>query len=209
MIGIFGGTFDPVHLGHLGLADVVTDCLGLDRVIFVPAGLPVHRGLPKASRQSRVRMLQAALTDFPNFGISTVEVDKSSPSWTVDTLQYFCSEIPGETFCLLIGSDAFKSINQWYRWDSLLDYCHLVVVSRAGDTVELSSELVVYLEKNQLVCLHDMINRCHGGIYWLQATIPDISSTQVRQCASAHESLAGLLSPAVESLIKKHGYYGY
>ena len=209
MIGIFGGTFAPVHLGHLLLARAAADHLGLQRVIFVPLGLPPHRDLPKASPQSRVNMLQAALTDSPDFEVSTVEIDRPSPSWTVHTLEHFCDEMPDETFCLLMGSDAFRSINQWYQWQSLLDYCHLVVVSRAGDKTELGSEVAAYLARHRCTSLYDITDGCTGGIYWLEADIPDISSTLIRHRVDADEPLTGLLPPAVESLIKEHGHYGY
>jgi len=209
MIGIFGGTFDPVHLGHLLLAKAAAKHLSLQRVIFVPLGLPPHRDLPRVSPQSRVNMLQAALADYPDFEISTVEFDKASPSWTVQTLAHFCSEMPDETFCLLMGSDAFRSINQWYHWQSLLDYCHLVVVSRAGDESELDSEVAGYLAQNRLSSLQEITDDSGGGIYWLEAEIPDISSTLVRHRVDADEPLTGLLPPAVESLIKEHGHYGY
>jgi len=209
MIGIFGGTFDPVHLGHLALAKVVYDHCQLQKIIFVPLGTPPHRGMPRVSAQSRVKMLQSVVSDHAEYEISTIEVEKSSPSWTVHTLEHFSQEMPGETLCLLIGSDAFKAINTWYRWQSLLDYCHLVVVSRVGDNEVLNDEVAEFMAEHRISSLYEMVNGIRGGIYWLEEDIPDVSSTRVRQSISAGESLTGLLPPVVESLIKENGYYGY
>jgi len=209
MIGIFGGTFDPVHLGHLALANTAYEHCQLQKIIFVPLGTPSHRGMPKVSSQSRVKMLGSAISGHAEYEISTIEIEKSSPSWTVETLEHFRHEMPDETFCLLIGSDAFKAINTWYRWQSLLDYCHLVVVSRAGDDAVLNIEVADFLEQHRIFSLHDMVDDDHGGIYWLEEEILDVSSTRVRQSIAAGESLTALLPSAVEKLIKENGYYGY
>jgi len=209
MIGIFGGTFDPVHRGHLALAQTVYEHCKLQRIIFVPLGTPPHRGMPQVSSQSRVKMLQAAISGRAECEISTVEIEKSSPSWTVHTLEHFSQEMPDETLCLLMGSDAFKPINEWYRWRSLLDYCHLVVASRVGDEVELNEEVADFLAGHRITSLHDLEDGECGGIYWLEEELPDISSTQVRQLIESGKSLAESLPAAVESLIKENGYYGY
>ena len=209
MIGIFGGTFDPVHFGHLGLAEVAYKSLNLQRVIFVPIGIPPHRDMPQVSPQARVNMLQAAVRSYPDFEISTVEVDKESPSWTVNTLAHFADHTPGETLCLLMGADAFRPINEWYQWRSLLDYGHLVVVSRAGVRFELSDEVAVFLEQNQVTSLPEQIVNGKGNILWLEADVVDVSSTRVRQAIEARESLEQLLPASVEQLIRDNGYYGY
>ena len=209
MIGIFGGTFDPVHLGHLVLARTALQHLNLERIIFVPLGIPPHRDMPRVSPDSRVKMLRSVVADDPHFEVSTVEIDRSSPSWTVHTLAHFSKALPGQTLCLLLGSDAFRSINHWYRWKSLLDYCHVVVVSRAGDTSDFDGEVAAFLQSNRVSELADTQAGERGGIYWLEADIPDISSTAVRESIAAGESLSGLLAPPVEKLIRLNGYYGY
>ena len=209
MIGIFGGTFDPVHLGHLALARTVQQHLYLERVIFVPLGIPPHRDMPRVSPSSRVKMLRAVVAEEPYFEVSTVEIDRSSPSWTVHTLEHFSNTLSGHTLCLLMGSDAFRFINQWYQWESLLDYCHLVVASRAGDTAELDQEVAGFLQSNSLSQLTEIPAGERGGIYWLEADIPDISSSSVRERIASGGSLADLLPAKVEKLIRLNGYYGY
>ena len=165
--------------------------------------------MPKVSAQSRVKMLQSVISGHSEYEISTIEVEKSSPSLTVHTLEHFNQEMPDETFCLLIGSDAFKSINTWYRWQSLLDYCHLVVVSRAGNNSMLNGKVADFLAQHQVPAMYDMADGVRGGIYWLEEDIPDVSSTQVRQSITSGEQLTELLPTVVESLIKENGYYGY
>jgi nicotinate-nucleotide adenylyltransferase len=209
MIGLFGGTFDPIHLGHLGLANVASRQLDLQRVIFIPLGLPAHRELPQVSSQSRVNMLRAAVADHPEFEVSTVEIDRTTPSWTVHTLEHFSATYPEETLCLLMGSDAFGGINQWYRWQALLDYCHLVVISRSGVVLSDDAEVARYLADNRMHTIDELAERQHGGIYWLEADIADISSTGVREAIQAGAPLSGLLPPAVENLIRENEYYGY
>jgi nicotinate-nucleotide adenylyltransferase len=209
MIGIFGGTFDPVHFGHLGLAKAAYHHLDLQRIIFVPLGIPPHRGMPQVSSHARVKMLQAALQPYPNFEISTVEVDKDSPSWTVKTLEYFARHLPDETLCLLMGSDAFKPINEWYQWRSLLDYGHLVVVSRSGVENELCDEVAEFLALNRVDSLPGLTSGHRGKILWLEAGVVDVSSTGVREAIEAGKALTRLLPKSVERLIRENRYYGY
>lgn len=209
MIGIFGGTFDPVHLGHIGLATAARDHLHLQKIIFVPLGVPPHRDMPQVASQARVNMLRAAIKPYDDFELSTVEVEKESPSWTVKTLSYFASRLPNETLCLLMGSDAFKPINEWYQWRTLLNYAHIAVVTRAGMKVELSDEVAEFLRQHQVGSLPDSLGNDGGKILWLEADVVDVSSTRVRQTISQGGALKHLLPQAVESLIRENGYYGY
>ena len=208
MIGIFGGTFDPVHLGHIGLASAVHERLHLQKVIFVPLGIPPHRDTPQESPQARVNMLRAAIEPYDYFELSTVEVEKESPSWTAETLSCFAQQLPNETLCLLMGSDAFKPINEWYQWRSLLDYGHIVVVSRVGDDIELSAEVAEFLARYRVTSL-PQDSTGGGRILWLETDVVDVSSTRVRQVISEGGELSDLLPQAVEFLIRENGYYGY
>lgn len=209
MIGIFGGTFDPVHLGHIGLANAALGHLHLRKIIFVPLGIPPHRDMPQVSSRARVTMLRAAIKPYAQFEVSTVEVEKESPSWTVKTLSYFASRLTNETLCLLMGSDAFKPINEWYQWRSLLNYAHIVVVSRAGTKVELCDEVAEFLKKNRVASLPQRLAEEGGKILWLEADVVDVSSTRVRQTIRQGGVLKHLLPQAVENLIRENGYYGY
>jgi nicotinate-nucleotide adenylyltransferase len=209
VIGIFGGTFDPVHYGHLGLAQAVNRDLNIQRIIFVPLGNPPHRDRPRVSSEARVKMLRAAIQPYDGYEISTVEVDKTTPSWTVETLAYFTEHLPNETLCLLMGSDAFRQINEWYEWHTLLDYAHLVVVTRAGVPMDLSDEVAGFLDRHRVDTLPEPVEGPQGNVLLLQIDVPRVSSTQVRQAIEAGEALDGLLPESVELLIRTNNYYGY
>jgi len=209
MIGIFGGTFDPVHLGHLALAKIVHEQVGLERVIFVPLGVPPHRPQPHAPAELRVRLLRRALEPYDYFEVDTHEVDKPDPSWTVKTLEYFAQLMPGETLCLMMGSDAFKSLNTWYHWRSITDFCHVAVVSRKGDQAELDPEVAGFLAEKQVDALADLPRETSGGILWIEADIPAISSTSVREQIASGEPLRDFVPEAVEAMIIENGIYGH
>ena len=207
MIGIYGGAFDPVHLGHLALAKVAQQSLMLDKVIFVPLGVPPHRPQPLATARQRISMLTAAIKNEAAFAVDTTEIEKAEPSWTVKTLEYFKQVMPGETLCLLLGSDAFKPINSWYRWRSILDYSHMLIVSRQGDEREMDEEVFGFLNTYRASALTEIKGNDSGKIYWLEADIPDISSTQVREAVKARKPLDRLLPDGVKQLIESQGLY--
>lgn len=209
MIGIFGGTFDPVHRGHLALAETASEKIGLQQVIFIPLGVPPHRSQPQASAELRVSMLHKALEPYASFELNTLEVEKTSPSWTVETLEHFSRSMPTETLCLLLGSDAFKPINTWYQWQTLIEYCHIAVVSRKGDQLALEDEVADFLAENRVDAIVDKPAQSRGSLLWIEADLPEISSTQVRQRAVSGQSLNKYVPRSVAAVIKQNGIYGY
>ena len=209
MIGIFGGAFDPVHRGHLALATAAHQQLGLESVRFIPLGVPPHRSQPQASAEFRVKLLRAALEPYPEFEVDTLEVEKTSPSWTVETLEQLNQSMPEKTLCLLLGSDAFKPLNTWYRWRTLTDYCHIVVVSRKGDGQELDAEVADFLAEKRTETLAEMSDGVSGRLLWLEADVPELSSTQVREQIAKGQSLTQYVPSAVAALIKEYRLYGY
>lgn len=209
MIGILGGAFDPVHYGHLELARMAGESIGLDGVIFVPLGAPPHRSQPQVSAELRVMMLRAAIAPYDHFDINTQEVDKDSTSWTVVTLENLADKMPDETLCLLLGSDAFKPLNSWYRWRSITDYCHIAVISRQNDRTLMDKEVATFLHERRTDVLQEKPAGEPGKVMWLEVDVPDISSTEIRQQISQGGPLGDLLPASVEALIKENGLYGY
>lgn len=209
MIGIFGGTFDPVHLGHLGLAQAAKSQLGLQQVIFVPLGIPPHRDMPSVSAAGRLEMLQAALQPGAGFIIDSVEIDKQTPSWTIETLAHFARVMPQETLCLLMGADAFKSIDQWHEWQSLLDYGHIAVIDRKGHKMDFNITVAEFLARHQVDQLPEVIAGGRGRILWLEADVPEVSSSMVRGLIQAGKPVAELLPTRVFNLIVENRFYGY
>ncbi|PPD32864.1 MAG: nicotinic acid mononucleotide adenylyltransferase, partial [Methylomonas sp.] len=128
MIGIFGGTFDPVHYGHLRSALEVKELFGLDEVRLIPCYQPPHRDQPKASATMRLQMLQQAINHEPGLVVDSRELNRAGPSYMVDTLKSLREEFSEQTLLLFIGSDAFENLTSWHRWQQLFDYAHLVVL---------------------------------------------------------------------------------
>ena len=209
MIGIFGGTFDPVHMGHLGLAQAATRCLNLQQVIFVPLGIPPHRDMPVVPPAGRLAMLQAALSSCAEYVIDTVEIEKQTPSWTIETLAYFARNMPEQALCLLMGADAFKSIDQWHHWQSLLDYGHIAVIDRKGHSVELNLAVTEFLSRYQVDELPPPASGTGGRICWVEAVVPEVSSSMVRDLIKAGKPVDKLLPPEVLDIIAENGFYGY
>ena len=132
-IGLLGGTFDPVHYGHLRLAEEAREALGLARVLFIPAGAPAHRAAPAASAAHRRAMLEAAVADNPHFALETFELERDAPSYTYDTLAALrAREGAARPLVWMIGSDAFAALHTWHRWRELFALAHFAIAQRPG-----------------------------------------------------------------------------
>jgi nicotinate-nucleotide adenylyltransferase len=131
-IGIFGGTFDPIHYGHLRTALELQQTLELERIHFVPSAQTPQKSGPIIDGRLRMRLVEAALENEPQFVADARELEREGPSYTIDTLASFRKEFPRRPLCLLVGMDAFLGLPTWHRWDELLDFAHLVVAHRPG-----------------------------------------------------------------------------
>ena len=132
MIGIFGGTFDPIHYGHIKPALSVKQALNLTQIRFIPNRNPPHRAEPWLGVEQRLSLLKVALKDYADVVIDERELNRDGPSYMVDTLRSLHDDFPDEELCLIIGMDAFYGINSWFKWRSIFDLCHLVVTTRPG-----------------------------------------------------------------------------
>ena len=132
LICLFGGTFDPVHYGHLKPLDELQQYLAADAVHVLPASVPPHRPAPLASSEQRLNMLQLALREYPGFILDSRELERSGPSWTVLTLQSFRQQYPDASLCLVMGSDAFNGLTSWYHWQQIPQLANIIVIERAG-----------------------------------------------------------------------------
>ncbi len=154
MIGILGGTFDPIHYGHLRSALEVKDVFGLTEVRLIPCANPPHREQPTVTAKMRLQMLELAIKNQPGLKIDTRELDRydqhQAPSYMVDTLKSLRQEFPTEPLLLFIGSDAFKHLTGWHQWQQLFDYAHIVVMTRPGfETQELDGFFKARLAKDE------------------------------------------------------------
>ncbi|HET8609661.1 MAG TPA: nicotinate-nucleotide adenylyltransferase [Burkholderiales bacterium] len=132
-ICVLGGTFDPIHFGHLRLAQELADVAGAGRVLFIPAGVPPHRAAPHASAAQRLEMVRLAVAGNPRFAVDDRELKRGGASYTVDTLATLRDELgAARPLCLLLGSDAFAALPTWHRWEALFDLAHIMVAHRPG-----------------------------------------------------------------------------
>lgn len=210
-LGVLGGTFDPVHLGHLAVARVATAALALDGVRFIPAHVPPHRAGPHASAADRLAMTALAIEGTPGWSVSDMEIRRAGPSYSYDTLTALAAadHLAASQICFLIGTDAFAEIATWSRYPAVLDLAHFVVVARPGFGIGTLRTRVPALAERMTT--PEGLARGPAGatrIVLLEAATPDVSSTAIRARAARGESLEGLVSAPVAQYIRQHALYG-
>lgn len=210
-IGIFGGTFDPVHFGHLRPALELGEALGLERVHLIPCHIPPHRGEPHASAEQRCAMLQLAIAGEPGLVLDRRELERPGPSYMVDTLSSLRAQFgQGRPLCLIIGTDAFLGLPNWYHWQELLQLAHIVVAHRPGWSLEpqhLDPALREVLQRRRLDTVQGLHGAAAGGV-WLQAvTQLDISATVIRRLIAGGHSANYLLPQPVWDYIRRQDLY--
>lgn len=211
MIGVFGGTFDPVHFGHLRPALDVKQALGLREMRLIPAFQPPHREVPVANPGQRLTMLRAAVGDEPDLLVDNREMRREGVSYMVDTLLSLREELGDEPLCLVLGADAFMQLDGWRQWQRIPELAHLVIAHRPGweMEVDLLSEELQLLWRQRLAAEASELTAQPAGRLWLQpVTQLDISATRIRDLVAAGESPRFLLPDAVWNLIRMHGLYG-
>lgn len=212
-IGILGGTFDPIHYGHLRLAQEAAEQLKLGEVRLIPSGTPPHRPAPAATGADRLAMAGLAVEDNPLFSVDDREVRRAGPGYTVDTLRELRSELgPARPFVLLTGADAFLDLATWSRWHELFDLAHIAVAHRPGFPVDTwHARMPQPLAREYASRTLRQPLAAHlapaGGIVVVAITALDISATTIRDCVRMGTSPRYLLPDAVLDYIRKHGLY--
>ncbi len=206
-IGVWGGTFDPVHFGHLRTALELCQQLKLGQVRFVPCQQPVHKDRVYATAEHRLAMLQLACAEQSAFYVDDRELTRNTPSFMIDTLISLRKEFPSIPLALLMGSDAFVNLPVWHRWQQLLHYAHIVVVNRPGYRLEVGSKLQSMLDKHKLDHANGLGRQLAGGILIQTTTALDISATLIRNQLRANLSPRFLLPDAVQAYIQTHQLY--
>jgi nicotinate-nucleotide adenylyltransferase len=207
LIGVLGGTFDPVHYGHLQPARLAKQQLGFDELRLLPCHQPVHRPLPVASPQQREHMLTLALQEFPELSLDTRELERDGPSYSIDTLNELHTEMPDAAFCWMLGLDAFREFNQWRRWRQVLALTHLLVVHRPGYALDLPAELADMLGRQQVTDPLAMRQSPAGAVMLLGLNAPDISASRLRKCLADSEPVDGLLPAPVLDWLNENPVY--
>jgi nicotinate-nucleotide adenylyltransferase len=215
-VGILGGSFDPVHRGHMGLAAQVREKFQLDHVLFIPAYISPHKQNQKpASSDHRLAMLKLAIASHPLFLISEMELLRKEVSFTVDTLSVLTAEQPDTDFFLIMGNDAFQGIKTWKSADRVLEMCHVIVATRPGYTLEGIEERLKNLfsenpfspatVKGNITVFHHL--KKNTTINFFDLTPIDISSSVIRERMINHEEIKNMLPPEVENYIIKNQLY--
>lgn len=210
MLGIFGGTFDPIHFGHLRPALELYEGLGLDAVRMLPAARPPHRDTPGADAEHRLAMLRLALEGQDELVIDERELQRPGPSYMVDTLASLREEVGERPLCLLIGTDAFIGLASWHRWRELLGLAHIVVAHRPGWMVSregLEPELAALLKARRVTDVDAIGAQPAGGILFQAVTQLEISATYLREEVRRGRSPRYLLPAAVADYIRDKGLY--
>ncbi len=193
--GLMGGTFDPIHLGHLHIAAAALSQLGLDRVVFLPDGDPPHKR-PQATGAQRLRMARLACEGIPGFEVSDMELSRTGTTYTVDTLRAIRARCPGERLVYLIGSDTLFYFHTWKTSQEVAALCRMAVVLRPG------------CDRAEVEARQRALAQSHGlDSVLLEAPGLDISSHQVRAAAARGGSLEGLVPPKVAEYIRDQGLY--
>ncbi len=209
-VGVFGGTFDPIHFGHLRAALELHEALALDELRLVPASVPPHRGEPGVEPKQRLSMVRAAASDQPGFVIDERELRREGPSYMVDTLQSLRDEMGEVSLSLLLGLDAFLGLPRWHRWERILELAHVVVAHRPGwhlDDAEGAEQTAVRLLEERQAGPSVLRTQPAGSII-LQAVTPlAISATAIRRLIREGHSARYLIPDAVWHMIEKDQLY--
>ena len=206
-IGLFGGTFDPIHYGHLRTAFELWQSLRLAQVRFLPTGNPPHRELSLASPELRLQMVNAAIAGQSAFVVDDREMRRTGISYSVDTLLDVRTEFPQRSLCLMLGMDAFLGMPNWHRWQEIFDLAHVVVAHRPGWKAPMTGPLGEVMVDRGTGSIHDLHQAKAGRVYVHAVTQLEISSTDLRQLIYANRDLRYLVPDAVRELIVSTGCY--
>lgn len=206
-IGLLGGTFDPVHHGHLRLALELHEKLDLSEIRLIPAARPPLRQPPIASAQLRVQMAQVAVFNTPGLIVDHRELYREGLSYTVDTLHSIRAELPEHALCLILGMDAFMGLPQWHQWEKLIDLAHLIVVRRLGTLLPTTHIMRDFLEKYQTTERMDLVKRPAGSILIEEIPCLAISATQIRTLLAEGKNPRYLLPDTVLDIIVQNQLY--
>ena len=212
-VGILGGTFDPVHNGHLHLATTFLKELDLAELRFIPLNTPPHRTAPLASAEQRLEMLKLAVENQANLKVDNCETRRDGVSYTIDTLKHLRKILDETPICLLMGMENFNTLNLWHQWQSLSDYAHIVIANRpsndnvSSDNKLTNEEMKNFMDDSITQSVEDLHQQPAGLIMQLDVPMLDISSTQIRNNFQTNLNSDSLLPNKVLDFIQTHHLY--
>ena len=198
MIGIYGGSFDPVHLGHLITAESIKKELNFERLFLLPCYEPVHKNSLHYSSMQRLEMLSLAIKEFPSLEIDTREIDRGGSSYMIKTLAEIVKEFKDSTICLIIGMDSFINFKTWKKWDEFAKLVHLIILPRSTNQNPQKSldTFDIALDKNHLN------NKTSGLLYFSNSELIDISSSDIRGKIASNQNLDGLKPSSIINILQ-------
>lgn len=212
-LALLGGTFDPIHFGHLRMAEELAEALEIEQVRFIPAGRPPHRGQPRAASIHRLEMARLAIASNPRFVLDEREFHRDAPSYSVDTLADLRAEAPAATpLVLFMGADAFMGLTTWHEWRRLFELAHVAVAHRPGFSAAawedaLPDPLRRLLATRRAEQAGEILEKPAGRIFLHSITQLDISASQIRDRALRGRSLRYLLPDAVIAYLNENHLY--
>lgn len=207
VIGLLGGTFDPVHNGHLRIALEFAGLVGMHSVRLIPVGVPSHRRAPHATAAQRLKMLTAASAGVAALEVDTRELERDGTSYTIDTLEALRAERPDASLCLIIGTDQLVMLHRWHRWDEILHYAHLCVAERPGAVATYPAEVEALLQTCSVADPEQLQRATHGAIFFGSVPVLDISSTRIRDLIGQRRAADFLVPDAVMAIINNEQLY--
>ncbi|MDJ0916676.1 MAG: nicotinate-nucleotide adenylyltransferase [Woeseiaceae bacterium] len=207
-MGVFGGTFDPIHYGHLRTAFEMLQALRFQNVCFIPCGDPPHRGSTFAAAHERLAMVEAAVEGQAGFFVDDREVRRDGPSYSVETLEALRDENPDHSLALIIGMDAFLGLTTWHRWQDLLTLAHIVVAHRPGWRAPDMGQLGELIEQHGTHRVEDLHDAASGRIHIHAVTQLEIASTDIRDLIAGGRDPRFLMPDSVRAYIRRNGCYG-
>ncbi len=204
---ILGGTFNPVHFGHLRMAQEMLNQFFEAKVSLMPSAFPPHRDKPSATPEQRIEMLQLALKNSEGIEIDARELERDEPSYSVVTLKNLRKEVGESSLIFLMGTDAFAKLNQWYQWRNLLELTNILVIERPNNDFPVDGEVADYYAQHQVEDATELAQHSHGKIGRFTMPLLDISSTKIRQQIKCGKSPRFLLPNAILDYIETHQLY--
>lgn len=206
-IGILGGTFDPIHFGHLRMALELYQALDLAKVHIIPCYRPVHRKTPVATPEQRLAMVEKAIANESALIADPREIKRKTPSYTIETLREMRGEFPGKPLCLILGIDSFLGFTSWHEWQEILTHAHLIIAHRPQfllPTTGIIADIIKSHQQEEVSFIHENLS---GGIFVRPITSLDISATDIRKQIANGKNPRYLLPDQVFDYIKLHHTY--
>jgi nicotinate-nucleotide adenylyltransferase len=205
-IGILGGTFDPIHSGHIALAQTIYENLELQKILFIPCAQSPLKNRPIASDEARLAMLHLALDDYPHFAIDNREIIREGKSYTYETLLELRSEYPTTPLCLIMSEDAFAEFDKWYHWREIITTANIIVANRP-ESREFPAIIIEFLKQHQTTNPKELHNHLAGKVF-LQKIVPNfIAATKIRIAIKNGNDVSSYLPKSVIDFIKTTRLY--